>query len=141
MAQLTVKVDDSQVRTVLGNAVLAVKSLPKKVIKPIMEEARDEVRTYPPERPGQRYVRTGKRYAATKLESVDHGYRLESNPRYGGRTANPYVIGDAQGGGQAWMHKGRWKLLADVVLKARDKIVEKAREMFNERNLKGGIGL
>lgn len=139
MAQITVKVDDSEVRTILGNAALAVERIPKKVIKPIMEAARDEVRDYPPERPGQKYIRTGKRYAATKLESVDKGYRIVSNPRYaGGQTGNPYVIGDAMGQGQAWMHKGRWKLLADVMLKARDKIVETAREMFSERNLKGG---
>lgn len=141
MPQLTVKIHDGKLKTILGNAILAVRSLPKKVIKAEMEIARDEVREYPPERAGQRYIRTGKRYAATKLEAVDNGYRLVSNPRYAdGRTGNPYTIGDARGQGQAWMHKGRWVLLADAVKRATERIVKRAREMFNEDFLLKGPG-
>jgi hypothetical protein len=40
MPQMTIKVDDSKVRTLMHNAVLAVESIPKKVMRPIMLEAK-----------------------------------------------------------------------------------------------------
>ena len=142
MPQMTIKVDDSKVRTIMHNAVLAVESIPKKVMRPIMLEARDQVREYPAELPDQRYVRTGKRFQATQLESIEHGYRIVSNPRYkGGRTGNPYVIGDARGTGQATIHKNRWHLLAEVMRLATERIIAKGQELFNKRALSGPGGL
>jgi len=144
MAQLTVKVDDGRVKTVLGNAGLAVQNLPAKVVRPEMEQARDEVATYPAELPNQRYVRTGRRGEATKLVAAPGNnqysskYTLESNPSYpGGGTGNPYTIGDALGAGQAAIHQGRWVLLRTAVEKAVARIVEKGAEYFRavlERN-------
>ena len=144
MTQITVTVHDSEVKTAINHATLAVRNLPAKVVKPIMEDAKDEARTYPPELPNQRYVRTGKRYEATKLISVignnqyKTSYRITSNPRYAdGRSGNPYVLGDAKGEGQAAIHRGRWNKLHVVVLKAMEKIIEKGQEYFRavlERN-------
>jgi len=67
---------------------------------------------YPPERPGQQYVRTGrlgrswkhKRYRKTKSR-VEWG--VENKAAQRGRVYPSYVVGDEQGR-QAWMHKGRW---------------------------------
>lgn len=134
MPQVTIKVDAGEVKTAIRNAVLAVSSLPVKIIRPIMELARDEQRTYPPELPNQKYVRTGKRYSATKLENKGrNAYQLVSNPRYArGQTGNPYTIGDAQGEGQARIHQGRWPRMYDVMQRAIDRIVEKGREYFRD---------
>lgn len=142
MTQITVKVDDSQVKSILGNAVLAVEKLPDDVMFPILAEARDEVRTYPAERPGQRYIRTGNRYRATYLQKEGRAFRLYSNPRYGsGRSADPYVVGNALGQGQAWMHVGRWALLYEVMMRAKERIIQKAEEEFRRILSRGPGGL
>lgn len=144
MASLKLTVEDSEVRTAFKRAGLAVQNLPAKVVRPEVEQARDELREYPSELPGQKYRRTGRRYTATKVEAVagnnqySKSYRLVSNPRYpGGRTGNPFTVGDAKGQGQAKVHQGRWKLMADVMSAAMSRIVERGREYFRavlERN-------
>lgn len=143
MPTTKVTIDDSEVRTALRHAALAIERLPAREIVPVLEEARDSLRDAP-ELPGQKYIRTGRRYAAAKLittpgnNQYSKSYRVESNPRYpGGRTGNPYVLGNAYGTGQARIHAGRWPLMFDVMNKALDKIVERAREYFRsvlERN-------
>lgn len=138
---IEVRINGNELKTILGNAMLAVERFPRKVLKVEMEQARDELRTYPPPRAGQTYVRTGKRYRATKVVAVGGtGYRLESNPLYNGRSANPYVLGTPQGGGQAWMHRRRWPKLIDVITRAIQRVKAKARDMFSERMLRGGPG-
>lgn len=137
MTQITVQVHDSEVKQSLQRTALAVKNLPAKVVKAEVQQARDEVATYPPELPNQRYIRTGKRGQATKVVSYvgsnqyQSKYTVESNPDYGrGRTGNPYVIGDSQGQGQAAIHQGRWKLLFIAMSAAVERIVEKGNEYF-----------
>ena len=118
MASITVKVDNGKVRQSLTTIGQALPRITDKRVWRMMMAARDEVRTYPAPLPGQRYKRTGKRYAATNVYRVDNKtYRLDSNPTYRGRTANPYVVGDSQGKGQAWMHRGRWAVMFAVVSK------------------------
>lgn len=144
MAKLTVTIRDAEVRTRLSRAVMAVQNLPAKVVRAEMDAARDELRAYPPELPNQRYQRTGRRYEATVIEAQSgnnasaKAYALVSDPRYpGGRNANPYVVGDAYGRGQAAVHVGRWKLLRTVVESAMSRIVERGAEYFRavlERN-------
>ena len=59
---------------------------------------------YPPERPGQRYIRTGALGAGFRYEAVGPSHYQFVNDV-------PYVrlvVGDSDGGGQAWMHRGRW---------------------------------
>lgn len=73
-----------------------------------------QMQTYPPERPGQQYVRTGRLFYSWKVEEIPNGYALENRASRRGREYAGYVIGDAYGGGQAWMHVGRWETLRDV---------------------------
>lgn len=137
MPQLTVRVDGSKVVSVARNGQLAVANIGAKYVKNEMDQARDEVATYPAELPNQRYVRTGKRGEATKVISYSGSnqyskkYTLESNPSYGrGKTGNPYTVGDAQGQGQAAVHKGRWANMNARVQAAVGRIVEKGGELF-----------
>ena len=145
MPKLQLTIEDSEVKTAFKRAGMAVQNLPAKVVRAEVEQARRElVEPYPPEIPGQKYIRTGRRYAATRIKAkagnnaYSKTYTLESNPRYPrGGTGNPYTIGDAQGGGQARIHAGRWKLLADVMNAAIERIVERGAEYFRavlERN-------
>ncbi len=72
------------------------------------------VKPYPPERPGQRYKRTG---------ALGRGWGVTFNPAsvtiHNRMGSSGYVVGDGRGGRQAWMHKGRWWLFRDVVTAAR----------------------
>jgi hypothetical protein len=76
---------------------------------------------YPPERPHQKYQRTGRYGASWHVEKLADGYSIYNNAEAKGRQYPRFVVGDAYGTGQAWMHQGRWPLLRDEV----DKEVEK----------------
>lgn len=70
------------------------------------QETRAELKKtkYPPRRPQQTYVRTGKL-------ANSWGVRKRSKARYtitNSAAYSSYVVGDAQGRNQAWMHAGRW---------------------------------
>lgn len=83
------------------------------------------VKPYPPQRPKQRYKRTGRLGARWKSAGTPDGARIYNEQPYAG-----YVVGDASGKGQAWMHAGRWWLARDVVEAARPKLREAlVREM------------
>lgn len=59
---------------------------------------------YPPERAGQQYQRTGQLGAGFMFDSIDKShYQFVNRVSY-----VQYVVGDSDGDGQAWMHRGRW---------------------------------
>lgn len=59
---------------------------------------------YPPRRPGQTYIRTGRLANSFAVDREGRGrYSLVNRAPYA-----LYVIGDSRGQNQAWMHEGRW---------------------------------
>ena len=65
---------------------------------------------YPPKRPGQRYVRTGRLAKSWRAERRGKGRALIANSAgYSG-----YVVGKKQ----AWMHRGRWWLGRTVLMES-----------------------
>jgi len=65
---------------------------------------------YPPKRPGQRYVRTGRLANSWRAERKGKGRALIVNSAgYSG-----YVVGKKQ----AWMHRGRWWLGRNVLMES-----------------------
>ncbi len=138
MTKISLTVHDAEVRTAIQHATMAVQNLPAKVVRPEVEQARrDLVEPYPPELPGQKYIRTGRRYQATKVQATigsnqySKTYAIVSNPHYRrGQTGNPYVLGDARGQGQARIHQGRWTTLFDAMNRAIERIIEKGNEYF-----------
>ena len=139
--QLTIRVRDHAIKTVNAKLLTALRRIPAGIVRPEIDTARDELRTYPPELPNQRYVRTGKRYRATRVEYLGgQSYRLISDPSYKGRSADPYVLGDAYGQGQARIHQGRWALIKDVVEKSIERILTRVREEFNRILTESGPG-
>jgi hypothetical protein len=127
----------------LRNGVLVRKGL-QDLNKEIPQIGRQQIRTrlerikrrmqaYPPERPGQsvrvehpvlgytikakRYKRTGRFGRSWSIERIGNtGYMLKNDARdpRTRRRYGHYVVGNAYGAGQAWMHKGRWEVLRDV---------------------------
>jgi hypothetical protein len=65
---------------------------------------------YPPKRPGQRYVRTGRLANSWRAERLGKGRALIANSAgYSG-----YVVGKKQ----AWAHRGRWWLGRNVLMES-----------------------
>lgn len=68
-------------------------------------------KAYPPTRPGQTYKRTRRLrrgWRSRRINSMEA--EIFNETPYAS-----YVVGDSQGQGQAWMHRGRWWLGADEV--------------------------
>ena len=78
---------------------------------------------YPEKRPYQNYVRTGRLGFGWQVIKQDLGYQVKNNVPYG-----KYVVGSAYGTGQAWMHRGRWQLLRDVVEDENKKFPDEIRD-------------
>jgi hypothetical protein len=67
------------------------------------------MRTYPPPPTYSTYVRTGTLGAGWEVVSRSDGYTIRNDTPY-----TKYVVGNAYGLEQAWMHQDRWQLLRDV---------------------------
>ena len=103
-------------------------------IRVVMERIKRRMQEYPPEpegqsvaeshpilgtvyRPGRgRYVRTGLLGHSWSIEENEKqsGYTIKNNASRKGHYYAKYVVGNARGDGQAWMHVDRWQLLRDV---------------------------
>ena len=68
-----------------------------------------KMQKYPPTRVGQRYRRTYRLRDSWTIRRLEKGNRIVNRAPY----AN-YVVGNAYGTYQAWMHAGRWPLFRDV---------------------------
>lgn len=88
------------------------------------QETRGKLKStpYPPKRPGQRYIRTGRLANSWRSrKKKDSQYVIENmaaGPR--GKLYATYVVGGPLGNAvrefaQAWMHKGRWWMAKDVI--------------------------
>lgn len=72
-----------------------------------------DVSAYPPERRGQRYIRTGKLGRGWRITRTQTGWRLSNRARskYGRKAYGAYVVGDAEGKRQAKVHVRRWRVM------------------------------
>lgn len=82
------------------------------------------MKEYPPERPGQTYIRTGTLGGGWNILSRSDGYTIRNDTPYA-----KYVVGNAYGLEQAWMHQGRWQLQRDVT---EDEVSKLPEEIVNE---------
>ena len=66
---------------------------------------------YPPERPNQVYVRTGRFGRSWKYLALGNSaHMIRNNATFEGITYASFVVGNGNGGGQAKIHEGRWWL-------------------------------
>lgn len=131
--RITVQVSTELVRKGLENLFGEVPQVSRQRIRTVMERAKRRMQEYPPERPGQsktsshpvlgttyqavRYRRTGNLGSHWAIGETEKGsgYTLENTAKRRGKAYGRYVVGRADGTGQAWMHVGRWQLLRDVI--------------------------
>lgn len=96
---LKVQIDGlEQLQARLGKAI-AQETL-QAPLERALERIKARLQTYPPERPGQAYQRTGNLGRGWHLSIGPSGGSLTNRVAYG-----PFVQGDKT---QSWMHKGRW---------------------------------
>jgi hypothetical protein len=73
-----------------------------------------ELATYPPQREGSSYERTLDYQRSISVEPKMTTWGGELNAVQGA-PYSPYLRGDLDGRGPAWMHKGRWKPLTAIL--------------------------
>ena len=73
------------------------------------------MKSYPEERAGQKYIRTFLFQQSWLIMRMDNGYEIINDAARDGKEYGGYVVGDAVGQGQAWMHVGRWQQFAEVL--------------------------
>src|SRR5688572_28292922 len=61
------------------------------------------IKVYPPEVPGQTYIRTLRLGGGWNIIANTNGYAIRNDTPY-----TKWVVGNAYGLEQAWMHQGRW---------------------------------
>lgn len=94
----------------LRNLSAAIPKIARSDIEGVHKRVIKQMQDYPPERPAQKYVRTYEFKKTWRIKPTPKGARLSSS-----FDKSMYVVGDAVGKGQAWMHVGRWLLFRDVV--------------------------
>lgn len=138
MTKLSIRVEGELVRQGLQDLSAEIPQIGRRGIRTVMNRIVRRMQEYPPEPAGQSkrvshtifgyiikavgYKRTGTLGRSWKIEEIDNGYQIENTARSKrGHRYSRYVVGDAYGTGQAWMHQGRWQVFRDVV----DEEVEK----------------
>lgn len=120
---IDIRIDDSEVVTVLGR--LASNEWLRAPMIRSLARLQNDMATYPPTRPGQRYIRgrgsTNAQGRVTRLTSQNLGKRWTSRVRatgnglegeLGNNTSYGPFVQDSER--QAWMHRGRWQTDEDA---------------------------
>jgi hypothetical protein len=120
--RLSIQIKNAElVRQGLEDLEAEVPKIGRRKIYDAMNRITREMEGYPAERPGQRYKRTGNLGFSWDVKKIERGYVVENTAKdKRGRLYGKWVVGDAYGKKQAWMHRGRWPLLRDVVEKEID---------------------
>ena len=128
--QLSIRIDGELVRKGLQDLSADIPKVGRQQIRFTTERIVRRMQVYPSERPGQKYVRTGRLFSHWKIDSDGKTkYTIENNARKRkGRRYGHYVVGDAYGSSQAWMHRGRWQLFRNVVDQEVAKLPEDVQE-------------
>lgn len=143
MAKISVSIDDTNVRVSGRKLGKAIEDLSHEQAKKALAEARlGASGGWPPggsgglagaasgsytvpERPQQRYVRTGAYGRSVRVERDGGTYKLITDaysPR--GYNYGPRLTGNANRTGQAWWAANRWPVAADEVQKATASLVQ-----------------
>jgi uncharacterized protein YneF (UPF0154 family) len=135
MTQISFWVNGEIVRTGLQDLSAELPRIGRRQLRTMMERVYRRVSSYPPERRGQTYQRTGHLFGSWSIEERTGdfpGYTISNDMDYA-----KWVVGDEFGKHQAWMHKGRWSQLLKVMTEEVDKLpplVEAEINMVARRN-------
>jgi len=110
MTQLSIQINNADiVRRGLQDLSAEIPKIGRLQIYQTSQAIVRRMKIYPPERPGQTYIRTGRLGGGWTIIPNTNGYTTRNDTPY-----TKYVVGNAYGLEQAWMHEGRWNLLRDV---------------------------
>ncbi|HEY4692538.1 MAG TPA: hypothetical protein VIH16_03820 [Bellilinea sp.] len=112
--RLSIKVDGELVRKGLQDLGAEIPRIGRSQIRFTSERIVRRMQAYPAKRPRQKYSRTGRLFSHWKIENSRDRYTIENTARHKGRAYAKFVVGDAFGTSQAWMHRGRWLVFRDV---------------------------
>ena len=91
-----------------------------------IEQARLKAKKYPPKRPGQKYIRTGRLGRSWSSRGTGNlEVTIRNRAAFKGRFYAPYVVGD----NQSWMHVGRWWIGRESII---EEGIPKLEEMLND---------
>lgn len=136
--KLTVKVRTELVRQGLENLSKEMPEIGRRRMRTILDRVKRIMEAYPSERPGQKYIRTGRMFRSWRINKLENnkGYSIGNVAMFKGNAYPQYVVGDAYGTSQAWMHKGRWPNFREVTekeLEALPKALEQEIVMVAKR--------
>ena len=127
--QLSIRIDGELVRRGLQDLSGEIPKVGRQQIRFTTERIIRRMQEYPSERPRQKYKRTGRLFRSWKIDSDGKTrYTIENTAAREGRRYGHYVVGDAYGTSQAWMHRGRWLLFRNVVEQEVEKLPEDVQE-------------
>lgn len=110
MTQLSVTVTGAElVRKGLQDLEAEIPKIGREQIYRTMQAIVKTMKAYPPPPTYSTYVRTYRLQAGWNIIPKANGYSVTNETTY-----TKYVVGNAYGLEQAWMHVGRWQLLRDV---------------------------
>jgi len=125
MTQLSISLTGADiVRKGLQDLSTEVPRVGREQIYRSMQSIVRRMKEYPPEPPFSSYVRTGTLGSGWMITPNANGYSVRNDTGY-----TKYVVGNAYGLEQAWMHAGRWQLLRDVT---EDEASKLPTEIINE---------
>lgn len=106
------------------NNLRRLAAINSEILQPAMKDWGQNVRrklkktAYPPKRPNQKYIRTGRLANSWRVGANQYGIEIQNKASYKGKFYANYVVGPEYGPigqRQAWMHKGRWWHAEDIV--------------------------
>lgn len=80
-------------------------------------ETKLRYKAYPPKRPEQTYIRTGRLAKQWRVIVGNLKWTFTNTRQSKGKFIASWVVGDSDGQNQAWMHKSRWWIAKDEVYK------------------------
>ena len=118
-----------RVRKGLENLRAEIPKVAKSRLRAASEEIVRRMQKYPGLRAKQKYIRTHLFQRAWKIADTKTGYKVTNTARRGRVEYPEYVVGTLTNPGrQAWMHKGRWPVFAEVVTFVVEHLPKSVRE-------------
>jgi hypothetical protein len=128
MTQLSISVTGAEiVRQGLQNLSAEIPQIGRLGIYRTAQAIVRRMKEYPPPPPMSTYVRTGTLGGGWTITPNTNGYTIRNGTPY-----TKYVVGNAYGLEQAWMHQGRWQLQRDVT---EDEVSKLPEELIREISL------
>ncbi len=124
----------------LQNLRADIPKIAKNNIENVFKRAVKQMKEYPPERPNQTYIRTYEFKNSWQIIPMATGFKVTNTATRRGTRYPFYVVGDAVGQGQAWMHVGRWLLFRDVLDFEMTKLPNITEEHLRIRAKEEGLG-